>query len=26
LVRFGTHFAPDGRTRLTLLNAAQDRA
>ncbi|MDE1180301.1 type VI secretion system baseplate subunit TssE [Paraburkholderia sp.] len=26
LVRFGTHFMPDGRTRLTLLKAARDRA
>lgn len=25
LVRFGTHFTPDGKTRLTLLKAAQDR-
>jgi len=24
LVRFGTHFTPDGRTRLTLLKAEQD--
>lgn len=25
LVRFGTHFTPDGKTRLTLLRAAHDR-
>ncbi len=25
LVRFGTHFAPDGKTRLKLLQADQDR-
>jgi len=25
LVRFGTHFAPDGKTRLQLLQAEQDR-
>lgn len=25
LVRFGTHFTPDGQTRLTMLNADHDR-
>lgn len=25
LVRFGTHFTPDGRTRLKMLNAERDR-
>jgi type VI secretion system protein len=25
LVRFGTHFTPDGRTRLKMLNADRDR-
>jgi type VI secretion system protein len=25
LVRFGTHFTPDGQTRLTLLTADHDR-